>query len=218
MNIILYCMWFLTFELIREDMHFLTLPLPPSHSPIPLLWGLLGQHRWLYGQFPPLFSTALCDLVNSRRVHSLMWSSHLFLCLPCLFCLLAFFIQNSTVHPIMSERIACAAVSPHLYILSYLQAQCYPPLRQLHPYVGDFNAGVCHVIKIILADCNPNMGLLTQWRFCLSPDVLTSANNMPIMTTSVASGQGPPGTFWLCSVVSATRMTGCGNRVLTGSC
>ena len=31
-----------------------------------------------------LFSTALWDLVNSRPVHSLMLSSHLFLCLPCL--------------------------------------------------------------------------------------------------------------------------------------
>ena len=29
-----------------------------------------------------LFSTALCDLANSRPFHSLMLSSHLFLCLP----------------------------------------------------------------------------------------------------------------------------------------
>ena len=32
-----------------------------------------------------LFSTALSDLANSRPVHSLMLSSHLFPCLPCLF-------------------------------------------------------------------------------------------------------------------------------------
>ena len=32
----------------------------------------------------PLFSTALLDLVDSRPVHSLMLSSHLFLCLHCL--------------------------------------------------------------------------------------------------------------------------------------
>ena len=32
-----------------------------------------------------LFSTALLDLENSRPVNSLMLSSHLFLCLPCLF-------------------------------------------------------------------------------------------------------------------------------------
>ena len=31
-----------------------------------------------------LFSKALWDLPNSRPVHSLMLSSHLFLCLPCL--------------------------------------------------------------------------------------------------------------------------------------
>ena len=31
-----------------------------------------------------LFSTALWDLANSRPVHSLMLSSHIFLCLPCL--------------------------------------------------------------------------------------------------------------------------------------
>ena len=31
-----------------------------------------------------LFSTALWDLANSRPVHSLMLSSHLFLCQPCL--------------------------------------------------------------------------------------------------------------------------------------
>ena len=31
-----------------------------------------------------LFSTALWDSLNSRPVHSLMLSSHLFLCLPCL--------------------------------------------------------------------------------------------------------------------------------------
>ena len=31
-----------------------------------------------------LFSTALLDLANSRPVHSLMLSSHRFLCLPCL--------------------------------------------------------------------------------------------------------------------------------------
>ena len=30
-----------------------------------------------------LFSTALWDLANSRPVHSLTLSSHLFLCLPC---------------------------------------------------------------------------------------------------------------------------------------
>ena len=50
----------------------------------------MGHHRRLQNQFRPfffffffLFSTALWDLANSRPVHSLMLSSHLF-CLPCL--------------------------------------------------------------------------------------------------------------------------------------
>ena len=33
---------------------------------------------------PPPFSIALLDLANSRPVHSLMLSSHLFFCLACL--------------------------------------------------------------------------------------------------------------------------------------
>ena len=36
------------------------------------------------------------------------------------------------VNPMLGETVACAAVSPHLYILSYKQVQCYPPLRKLH--------------------------------------------------------------------------------------
>ena len=49
-------------------------------------WGSLGHYGWFYNQFPPffMFSTALWDLANSRPVHSLMLSSHLFLYLPCL--------------------------------------------------------------------------------------------------------------------------------------
>ena len=44
------------------------------------------HHRWLHNQFSPfsLFSIALWDLPNSRPVHSLLLSSNLFLCLPCL--------------------------------------------------------------------------------------------------------------------------------------
>ena len=47
----------------------------------------MGHYRWFRNQFPPfspLFFTALWDLTNSRPVHSLMLSSHLFLCPPCL--------------------------------------------------------------------------------------------------------------------------------------
>ena len=47
----------------------------------------LGHHRWLHNQFfPPFlfFFTGLSDFVNSRPVHSLVLSPHLFLHLPCL--------------------------------------------------------------------------------------------------------------------------------------
>ena len=46
-------------------------------------WGTADDFatRFLYFS---LFSTALWDLANSRPVHSLMLSSHLFLCLLCL--------------------------------------------------------------------------------------------------------------------------------------
>ena len=48
--------------------------------------GSLGHHRWFRNHCPPfsLFSTALLVLANSRPAHSLVLSSHLFLCLSCL--------------------------------------------------------------------------------------------------------------------------------------
>ena len=47
-----------------------------------VVWAqIISQLVFLH--FSP-FSTALWDLANSRPVHSLMTSSHLFLCLPCL--------------------------------------------------------------------------------------------------------------------------------------
>ena len=49
-----------------------------------------------------LFSTALWDSPNSRRVHSLMLSSHLFLCLPCL--LLPLTVPCKMVLPRPDER------------------------------------------------------------------------------------------------------------------
>ena len=44
-------------------------------------WGTTDDVATSFLHFP-LFSTALWDLANSRPVHSLMLSSHLFLCLP----------------------------------------------------------------------------------------------------------------------------------------
>ena len=46
-------------------------------------WGTADDFTTSLLHFP-LFSTALWDLTNFRPVHSLMLSSHLFLCLPCL--------------------------------------------------------------------------------------------------------------------------------------
>ena len=46
-------------------------------------WGTTDDFATNFLHFS-LFSTALLDLVNSGPVHSLMLSSHLFLCPPCL--------------------------------------------------------------------------------------------------------------------------------------
>ena len=46
-------------------------------------WGTTDDQATSFLHFS-LFSTTLWDLLNSRPVHSLMLSSHLFLCLPCL--------------------------------------------------------------------------------------------------------------------------------------
>ena len=45
-------------------------------------WGTTDDFATSFLHFS-LFSAALWDLANSRPVHSLMLSSHLFLCLPC---------------------------------------------------------------------------------------------------------------------------------------
>ena len=47
-------------------------------------WGTTDDFATDFLHFS-LFSNAFWDLANSRPVHSLMLSSHLFLCLPCLF-------------------------------------------------------------------------------------------------------------------------------------
>ena len=46
-------------------------------------WGTTDDFATTFLHFS-LFSTALWDFLNSRPVHSLMLSSHLFLCPPCL--------------------------------------------------------------------------------------------------------------------------------------
>ena len=46
-------------------------------------WGTTDDFSTSLLHFP-LFSTFVWDLPNSRPIHSVMLSSHLFLCLPCL--------------------------------------------------------------------------------------------------------------------------------------
>ena len=60
--------------------------------------------------FPP-FSTALWDLANSRPVHFLMLSSHLFLCLPCL---LPPFTVLCKPHRVNGRHVHITAVSVSL--------------------------------------------------------------------------------------------------------
>ena len=103
--------------------------------------------------------------------------------------LLAILGENSDLHPILGEKLVCAAVSPHLYIC--IQAQCRLPLRQLHSDFGDFNNGVCRVVKIIVAQSNPDVGLLTQQTCRPSPHALARTNKMPVTTTSIGRGLKP---------------------------
>ena len=88
-----------TFQIVLQQLRFLQGPgRPLSQQPLTSLQGHHHHHhlslnregRWSttddfvtsFLHFFPLFSTALWDLANSRPVHSLMMSSHLFLCLP----------------------------------------------------------------------------------------------------------------------------------------
>ena len=64
-------------------------------------WGTTDDFATSFLHFS-LFSTALCDLVNSKTVHSLMLSSHIFLCLPCL--LLSFTVPCKMVLARPDER------------------------------------------------------------------------------------------------------------------
>ena len=81
-------------------------------------WGTTGDFATCFLHFS-LFSTALWDLPNSRPVHSLMLSSYLFLCLPCL--LLPFTVPCNVVLARMDE--------PLLVILTVVTYSLY--LRQL---------------------------------------------------------------------------------------
>ena len=81
---------------------------------------------------------------------------------------------------------------PHLYTLSYVPVQCYPPptVRQLHSSFRDFSNGVCHTTKIILAGSHLDMELITQQTFGVSPvNLLARGKKMWIMAVAVAFGK-----------------------------
>ena len=71
----------------------------------------------------------------------------------------------------LAERAACSSVSPHFYVLSYIQMQGYQSLRQLHFDSRDHNSGVCHVMKITIAESNPDVGFEHNKRFALTPKI-----------------------------------------------
>ena len=66
-----------------------------------VVWGATDDFKISFLHFS-LFSIALWDLANSRPVHSLMLSSHLFRCLPCL--LLPFILPCKMVLARPDER------------------------------------------------------------------------------------------------------------------
>ena len=67
-------------------------------------WGTTDDFATSFLQFS-LVSSALWDLPDSRPVHSLMLSSHLFLCLPCL--LPPFTVPCKMVLPRPDEQKTC---------------------------------------------------------------------------------------------------------------
>ena len=75
-----------------------------------------------------LFSTALWDLANSRPVHSLILSSHLFFCLPCL--LPPFTVPCKMVLARPDERGTCA-YQFSLRLLTMVRSSCGPIARKI---------------------------------------------------------------------------------------
>ena len=86
-----------------------------------------------------------------------------------------------------NDQVRCFInIHLHYITLHYLyntyshtkQMQRYPPLWRLHSHIVDFNDGVCHAMQISTAESNPDMELLSQQMFCLSPDGLARANKV----------------------------------------
>ena len=61
----------------------------------------------------------------------------------------------------LRAKVACAAVSPRLYTLSFIKVQRYPPLRSLQSDFKDISNGVCHIRNTAIAKNNPVIGYNT---------------------------------------------------------
>ena len=95
--------------------------------------------------------------------------------------------RNPEIHPGLYEKVVCATISPHLYLLLYPCA-VLPAPRQLQS--EGFNNEVCHVMKIAIAQSNPYMELSTQQAFYFSSSVLARGNKTPVETVPVACDWG----------------------------
>ena len=101
-----------------------------------------------------------------------------------MFWFLAFLIKIPDIKPLLDEKAAHATVSPHAtYMYTY---KCH--ITRHYCCSGDFSNGVCHVMKIAIVECYPDMGLITS-NVWLSPQRLARDNKMPVMTMPVASDQ-----------------------------
>ena len=80
----------------------------------------------------------------------------------------------------LGEKIACAIISPHLYVYCHTLCKCSVTCHSS-------TNGVLHAMEIAIAEGCPDLGLLTQQAFCFSPNMLARVNKVPIMTLAIAS-------------------------------
>ena len=92
----------------------------------------------------------------------------------------------------LGEKGACAAVSSHsLFVHTVAHTgEVLPATLAAALRLREFQYRVCHVMKIAIAESNPDTGLLSQQTVRLSPVVLTRVNRMTVMSTSVVSDRG----------------------------
>ena len=76
--------------------------------------------------------------------------------------MLAFLSYTFEVHPMLGEKVACAAVSPYLYLLLYMEVQSYRPPWHCCQTTGISVLEGSHNMKIAAAETNPDIGLSTR--------------------------------------------------------